>query len=96
MTVERQNHADELLLDFYERFRAIRQGVPDCKLYDFRREQRRRLRWRKIDPTGGTRSADYPPGSPDSLPTPQIRTVESVLAEANRVPSGDHDKHQIN
>jgi hypothetical protein len=52
VTVERQEYADELLLDFYERFRAIRQGVPDCKLCDFRREQRRRLRRREIDLAG--------------------------------------------
>jgi predicted nucleic acid-binding protein len=52
VTIERQNYADELLLDFYERFRAIRQGVPDCELCDFRRRQRRRLRKREIDLAG--------------------------------------------
>jgi predicted nucleic acid-binding protein len=52
VTVERQDYADELLLDFYERFRAIRQGVPDCKLCDFHRNQRRRLRRREIDLAG--------------------------------------------
>jgi predicted nucleic acid-binding protein len=50
--VERQDYADELLLDFYERFRAVRQSVPDCKLCGFRRDQRRRLRRREIDLVG--------------------------------------------
>jgi predicted nucleic acid-binding protein len=52
VTIEKQDYADELLLDFYERFRAIRQGVPECNLCGFRKAQRQRLRRRKIDLTG--------------------------------------------
>jgi predicted nucleic acid-binding protein len=52
VTVERQDYADEVLLDFYERFRAIRQGVPGCDLCGFRRDQRLRLRRREIDLAG--------------------------------------------
>ena len=52
VTIVRQDYEDELLLDFYERFRAIRQGVPACDLCTFRQTQRRRLRRREIDLTG--------------------------------------------
>jgi hypothetical protein len=52
VTIDRQDYADELLLDFYERFRAIRQGVPACRLCTFRQTQRRRLLRREIDLTG--------------------------------------------
>jgi predicted nucleic acid-binding protein len=52
VTIDRQDYEDERLLDFYERFRAIRQGVPDCQLCLFRQAQRRRLRRREIDLIG--------------------------------------------
>jgi predicted nucleic acid-binding protein len=52
VTIERQDYEDELLLDFYERFRAIRQGVPACQLCTFRQAQSRRLRRREIDLAG--------------------------------------------
>lgn len=44
-----QDYADQLLLDFYERFQAIRQSTPGCNLCGFRRDQQQRLRRRKID-----------------------------------------------
>jgi hypothetical protein len=52
VTIAREDYEDERLLDFYERFRAIRQGIPNCDLCTFRQIQRRRLRRRKIDLTG--------------------------------------------
>jgi hypothetical protein len=52
LTTDKQDYADVLLLEFYERFRAIQQGVPACRLCTFRQAQRRRLRRREIDLTG--------------------------------------------
>ncbi len=50
--IPRQSYEDDLLLDFYERFKAIQEGVPDCQLCEFRQAQRRRLRRRQINLTG--------------------------------------------
>jgi hypothetical protein len=50
--IVRQTYGDDLLLDFYERFKAIQEGVPDCRLCEFRQAQRRRLRRRQVDLTG--------------------------------------------
>jgi hypothetical protein len=52
VTLGKQDYEDELLLDFYVRFRRIRQGVPDCALCTFRQAQLRRLRRRHLDLTG--------------------------------------------
>jgi hypothetical protein len=52
--IPRQGYDDDLLLDFYQRFTAVQDGVPDCKLCDFRRAQRQRLRRAGIDLTGAT------------------------------------------
>jgi hypothetical protein len=47
-----QGYDDDLLLDFYRRFTAVQEGVPDCKLCSFRLAQRKRLRRRQIDLAG--------------------------------------------
>jgi predicted nucleic acid-binding protein len=52
LTVPASGYDDDLILDFCERFKAVQEGVPDCKLCHFRRDQRQRLRRRKIDLTG--------------------------------------------
>jgi len=52
ISIAKQDYEDDLLFDFYERFRAVRQGVPACSLCTFRQAQRRRLRRRDIDLTG--------------------------------------------
>lgn len=52
LDIARQDYDDDLLLDFYQRFTAVQEGVPDCKLCDFRKVQRQRLRRRKIDLVG--------------------------------------------
>jgi hypothetical protein len=44
-----QGYDDDLLLDFYQRFTAVQEGIPDCNLCDFRKAQRQRLRRREID-----------------------------------------------
>ncbi len=49
--IPRQNYDDDLLLDFHQRFTAVQKGVPDCRLCEFRKAQRRRLRRQKIDLT---------------------------------------------
>jgi predicted nucleic acid-binding protein len=49
LDIARQGYDDDLLLDFYQRFTAVQEGVPDCKLCDFRKAHRQRLRRRKID-----------------------------------------------
>jgi hypothetical protein len=59
VTIGRQDYEDELLLDFYVRFQAIRQGVPDCKLCTFRQAQRRRLQRREIDLIGAEARSRY-------------------------------------
>ena len=43
----RQGYDDDLLLDFYQRFTAVQESVPDCRLCDFRKSQGRRLRRRE-------------------------------------------------
>jgi hypothetical protein len=50
--VPRQGYDDDLLLDFYQRFTAVQEGVPDCRLCEFRKAQRQRLGRRKIDLAG--------------------------------------------
>jgi predicted nucleic acid-binding protein len=52
VSIDRQDYADELLLEFYESFRAIRHGQPDCRLCTFRQVQQRRLCRRNIDLAG--------------------------------------------
>ncbi len=41
--IPRQGYDDDLLLDFYQRFTAVQESVPACRLCDFREAQRRRL-----------------------------------------------------
>jgi hypothetical protein len=50
--IPRESYADDLLLDFYERFKAIQEGVPARRLCNFRQDQRRRLRRRQLDLLG--------------------------------------------
>ena len=42
LDIPRQGYDDDLLLDFYQRFTAVQEGVPDCRLCDFRKAQRLR------------------------------------------------------
>jgi hypothetical protein len=51
LDIPRQGYDDDLLLDFYQRFTAVQEGVPNCRLCDFRRSQRQRLRRGEIDLT---------------------------------------------
>jgi hypothetical protein len=51
LDIPRQGYDDDLLLDFYQRFTAVQEGVPDCRLCDFRKAQRQRLRRGEIDLT---------------------------------------------
>jgi hypothetical protein len=51
LDIPRQGYDDDLLLDFYQRFTAVQEGVPHCRLCDFRESQRRRLRRADIDLT---------------------------------------------
>jgi predicted nucleic acid-binding protein len=51
LTVPPKGYEEDTILDFYERFKAVQEGVPDCQLCGFRRDQRRRLRRREIDLT---------------------------------------------
>jgi hypothetical protein len=51
LDIPRQGYDDDLLLDFYQRFTAVQEGIPDCRLCDFRKVQRHRLRRREIDLT---------------------------------------------
>jgi hypothetical protein len=46
--IPRQSDDDDLLLDFYQRFAAVRESVPACRLCAFRKSQRRRLGRRGI------------------------------------------------
>jgi hypothetical protein len=50
--IPRQSYDDDLLLDFYQRFTAIQDSVPACRLCDFRKAQRRRLGRRGINLAG--------------------------------------------
>jgi hypothetical protein len=52
LNIPRQAYDDDILLDFYNRFKAIQEGVPDCKLCQFRKSQRERLRRMNIDLIG--------------------------------------------
>jgi hypothetical protein len=61
--IPRQAYDDDLLLDFYQRFTAVQEGVPDCRLCDFRKSQRQRLRRGEIELTSPeirSRFASYP------------------------------------
>jgi len=52
LDIPRQAYDDDLLLDFYQRFRAVQEGIPDCRLCEFRKTQTRRLKRREIDLVG--------------------------------------------
>jgi len=63
LDIPRQGYDDDLLLDFYQRFTAVQEGVPNCRLCDFRKSQRQRLRRGEIDltsPEVRTRLASSP------------------------------------
>jgi len=51
LDIPRQGYDDDLLLDFYQRFTVVQEGVPNCRLCDFRKAQRQRLRRGEIDLT---------------------------------------------
>jgi hypothetical protein len=51
LDIARQGYDDDLILDFYQRFTSVQEGVPNCRLCDFRKAQRNRLRRGKIDLT---------------------------------------------
>jgi predicted nucleic acid-binding protein len=59
ITIERRAYEDDMLLDFYVRFQAVRRGVPGCSLCGFRQSQRRRLRRREIDLIGSEARRGY-------------------------------------
>ncbi len=84
VTISRQEYEDELLLDFYERFRAIRQGVPACQLCAFRQAQRRRLRRREIDLVGPDTISRHV-GNPGFLR--QVEALREAAASGDRVPA---------
>jgi predicted nucleic acid-binding protein len=52
LTVPAEGYDDDHVLDFYERFKAVQEGVPNCRLCGFRRDQRQRLRRREINLVG--------------------------------------------
>ncbi len=83
VTIDTQDYEDELLLDFYERFRAIRRGVPACGLCTFRQAQRRRLRRRAIDLIGTEARRRYA-GNPGFLR--QAEVLQEADATAERTP----------
>jgi len=63
LDLPRQSYDDDLLLDFYQRFTAVQEGVPGCRLCDFRKTQRQRLRRGQIDPISAdvrSRFASHP------------------------------------
>jgi hypothetical protein len=45
----RRTFGEDMLLRFYERFKAIQNGIPDCKLCIFRAQQERDLSRERID-----------------------------------------------
>ena len=49
LSISPQSYDDDLLLDFYQRFTAVQEGVPACRLCEFRTSQSRRLRRAGID-----------------------------------------------
>jgi hypothetical protein len=51
LDIPRQGYDDDLLLDFYQRFTAVQDGEPNCRLCNFRKSQLRRLRRGGIDLT---------------------------------------------
>jgi hypothetical protein len=82
--IPRQGYDDDLLLDFYRRFTAVQEGIPNCKLCDFRRAQSLRLRKAEIDLVGPEVRRQYASNAGF------VRESEQVEAAANtetRVPS---------
>jgi hypothetical protein len=61
VVIPRECYDDDLLLDFYQRFTAIQEGVPDCRQCDFRKTQRQRLGRRKLDLAGAEVRQRYAP-----------------------------------
>jgi predicted nucleic acid-binding protein len=84
LTVPAERYDDDHILDFYERFKAVQEGVPDCKLCGFRRDQRRRLRRRKID-LGGEEARRRHGGNPGFIR--QADVLQEAEATKERTPS---------
>lgn len=55
----RQTFSDDMLLRFYERFKSIQTGVPDCLLCSFKNSQQRTIRSRGIDLHGPVQRQTY-------------------------------------
>lgn len=49
LAIIRKEYDEDLLLDFYQLFTAVQEGIPNCRLCDFRKAQRHWLRRGKID-----------------------------------------------
>ncbi len=47
--IPQRSYDDDLLLDFYQRFTAVQEGVPACRLCQFRKTQQRRLHRREVN-----------------------------------------------
>jgi hypothetical protein len=80
-TVPANGYDDDHILDFYEQFKAVQEGVPDCNLCGFRRDQRQRLRRRKIDLAGDAARRQHA-GNPGFL------RQADVLQEADATKEG--------
>jgi hypothetical protein len=84
LTVPAEGYDDDLLLDFYERFKAVQEGVPECKLCHFRRDQRQRLRRRKIELAGDQARRRY---SGNAGFIRQAEVLQEADATKDRTPS---------
>jgi hypothetical protein len=82
--IPRQGYDDDLLLDFYQRFTAVQEGVPDCRLCEFRKAQRRRLGRREID-LGGAEVRERFASSPGFVR--QSEQVEQAAKTRSRAPA---------
>jgi hypothetical protein len=83
LTVPAEGYDDDHILDFYQRFKAVQEGVPDCRLCGFRRDQRQRLRRRQIDLAGDEARRRYA-GNPGFLRQAQV--LQEADATKEKIP----------
>jgi hypothetical protein len=83
VTFPKRTFDEEMLLRFYERFRSIQTGYPDCALCQSRARQQRKLASRKVDLHSPTQRQRFS-SNPGYLM--QAERVEEAVASQETVP----------
>jgi hypothetical protein len=79
----RRAFGEDMLLRFYERFKAIQTGVPDCFLCFFKSDQQRSMARRGIDLHSSRRREEF---KSNKGYVTQVQRIEEALASTDTFP----------